>query len=344
MSIEEKMRLAAILGHEAYRDGYGTGDFAGLKEASIARILMGDRINQDYGWFYQYNRDFAFESYLLGISSITGNYTMFDDYLHIFYNNDRDYFFQTIDTRGEFQNQYESYRTIPLLDALDEANRINEERLRRAFSLYFGSFFKEEEFLSQINSIDMESFYNDQWNIFINDTGLQKDHGYERIAFESIYLHGCMFMSTKYGVEAVTGLEINTTEFNKYLYDNKYYRIGANLSDQLMVDIMNSYSNGEYLVTLAETGLPDISTLYKYNQSDDMYIAHLRIKKEGTGAGYHSVMVSSIDFYYDEGEIKIKTVNVANPWNGSSFSGRQSYILEQIDRWDIFRITYQTRR
>jgi hypothetical protein len=343
MSIEEKMRLAAILGHEAYRDGYGTGDFAGLKEASIARILMGDRINQDYGLFYYYNRDFAFESYLLGISSIMGNYTMFDDYLQIFYDNDRDYFFQSIDTRGEFQNQYEIYRTIPLLDAIDAANRTNEKRMKKAFDLYYSGFFTEK-YSSQIRSIDdMESFYNDQWNIFINDTKLQKEHGYERVAFESIFLHGRMFMSAKYGVEAITGLEINTTEFNKYLYDNNLYDPGANLSRQLMIDIMNSYSNGEYLVTLAtKDDLPDISKLYEFHKSDDMYIAHLRIKTGGPHD--HSVMVSSINFDYKEGELIIKDVIVANPWNGDTFTGWQSYEQAHIARWDIFKITYQQRR
>jgi len=72
-----------------------------------------------------------------------------------------------------------------------------------------------------------------------------------------------------------------------------------------------------------------------------MYIAHLRIKKDGIDDGYHSVMVSDISYDYDANNniIGIKFVNVANPWNGSSFTGKTSYAISEIARWDIFKIS-----
>jgi hypothetical protein len=78
MSFEEQMRLAAILRHEAYRDSYSTGETdqngnvvtkkrseKELQDASIAKVLMGDRINQDHQWFYDYNIDFDIESFVV---------------------------------------------------------------------------------------------------------------------------------------------------------------------------------------------------------------------------------------------------------------------------------------
>jgi hypothetical protein len=56
------------------------------------------------------------------------------------------------------------------------------------------------------------------------------------------------------------------------------------------------------------------------------------------------VMVSSINFGYKEGELIIKDVIVANPWNGDTFTGWQSYKVADIARWDIYKITYQQRR
>jgi hypothetical protein len=117
MSTEDQMRLAVILGHEAYRDGYGleeltkNGDIITeamqdneLKKAVIAHIDMADRINNDYSWFYALNSDLLYESLILNEARLTGNMDFFDAHLYLGYNNDNDYFFRSVSTGGDFQN------------------------------------------------------------------------------------------------------------------------------------------------------------------------------------------------------------------------------------------------
>jgi hypothetical protein len=148
-------------------------------------------------------------------------------------------------------------------------------------------------------------------------------------------------MSTKYGLEAITGKKFDTIWMNEYITKNKLYLNESDLSNEKMAEIMTSLTGGQYNVKLVETGSPDPARIYNYEQLNDMYLAHIRIKKDGTGDGYHSVMVSGIDYAYDNsGNITgINSVNVANPWSGSSFTGKTSYTMDQIARWDIFKVT-----
>jgi hypothetical protein len=52
-------------------------------------------------------------------------------------------------------------------------------------------------------------------------------------------------------------------------------------------------------------------------------------------------MLSSINFAYayNHRRVGIINVNVANPWNGTTYTGKQSYRPDQILRWDIFKVT-----
>ncbi|MCL2065924.1 MAG: hypothetical protein FWG99_00470 [Treponema sp.] len=346
MSVEEQMRLAAILGHEAYRDGIiSPDDFAELKDASIARILMGDRINQDYQWFYAYNVDFGFESFLYGMAELSGYFELLDNYLQYTYKNEEDFFWQWASTGGNFQSMDE-LKSIPLLNSMSVAkvDEINDERLDTAFDKYKEDLAKEEDYTGDIADFVSEKGTDDVLKeAFKNDAGLLSKYEYDPIQIESIYSDGCMFMSTKYGLEAITGKQFDTLWFNEYIKNNNLYDGESDLSKYLMAEIMNRLAGNQYNVTLVQTGLPDAARLFEYGQAGDMYLAHLRIKENGTGGGYHSVMVSGIEYTYDiMGNVTgISAVNVANPWGKGSFTGKTSYTMDQIARWDIFRVTQQ---
>jgi len=148
-------------------------------------------------------------------------------------------------------------------------------------------------------------------------------------------------MATKYGLEAITEKTFDTIWLNEYITKNKLFINESDLSNEKMAEIMTSLTGGQYTVKLVETGSPDPASIYNYEQLNDMYLAHIRIKKDGTGDGYHSAMVSGIDYAYDSnGNITgINAVHVANPYSSDSFSGKTSYTMDQIARWDIFMVT-----
>jgi hypothetical protein len=306
---------------------------------------MGDRINQDYQWFYDAHIDFAFESYLLDMAKASGDYSLFNDYLSIVYMNDRDYFFQWVNNVSDHQNSTNDYREIPLLNSksAERVAELNQENFKTAFDKYKADLAEKEKYYGDIaDFISIKGNDDELWKILTGDIKLQEEFGYKPLLFESIYMVGCMFMSTKYGLEAITGKYFDTIALNEYIKENNLYLRESDLSNELMARIMTELSDGQYSVTLAENGLIDPAKLYGYEQSNDMYLAHLRIKKDGTGDGYHSVMVSGIDYAFDKnGNITgINAVNVANPWNSSnSFSGKTSYTMDQIARWDIFKVT-----
>jgi hypothetical protein len=346
MSVEDQLRLAAIFGHEAYRDGYATGEMnEELRKASIARTLMGDRINQDYQGFYDYNQDFAFESYLLALSNVLGNETLFDDYLQFAYENDGDYFWQWASTGNDYQNM-DLYRSIPLFNAksLERVEEINGQRLEAAFTSYKADLAGKEGYTGAITDFVTKDGKTDEaLRLELQgNKALLEGFGYKPLEFESIYLAGCMFMSAKYGAEAITGKKFETLWLNEYIKENELFVKGreAELSNELMAKIMTLLAGGQYAVSLTQSGLPDPAQLWNLDQSNDMYLAHIRIKKDGTGGAYHSAMVSGIDYTYDgDGKISgISAVHVANPWNGKSgFTGKTTYTMDQIARWDIFK-------
>jgi hypothetical protein len=343
MSAEEQMRLAVILGHEAYRDGYKTGEtdasgnivtskksFTELKEASIARLAMGNRISQEYDWFYDVNMDFEFENLLLNIAKATGDYSLFDDYLQIVYDNDKDYFFQWASTGGNYQNENEQFRKIPLFNAKtqDRVNAINNQKKLEAFEEYKLSLPEEKRGEPGL------------WDAFKDNEDKLEKHGYKPVNFESLYLHGCRFLSTKYALEAITGNHFDTIRLHNYIKNSNLYSDESDLSNDNMAKIMNNLTGGVFNVTVNNSfENPSVERLYELAQSQDMYLACLMVK--GASGGWHFVMASGIDFTFDENDnaTGISQVRVANPWDGNTYTGSQSYTTNEIYRWDIFKVT-----
>ena len=348
MSDEEQFYLATILGHEAYRDGFVTGqidahgnlvtaesNFNELKNASIARIMMGNRINQEYDFFYNSFMDLESESFLLKYSELSGDYSLFDDYLLLAYENDRDYFFRSVETRGVYQDHYK----IPLLNSENKAGEINRRRLDEAFEKYKLTRSEEERDDPLLREM------------FNSNSELQREHGYIPIDYETIYQVGCMFMSLKYAVEAISGDQVNAVRFNEYLTNNGFYIKGDAVEDpdylenmlskEIMAEVMTIFSHGMFNVSVVSLDSPSVEQIYEINQSESMYIGHLRIKVPGTNSGRHSVMVSSIEFEKDseENATGIKAINVANPLNRDAYYGKQTYTMDEIARWDFFKVT-----
>ncbi|MCL2440261.1 MAG: hypothetical protein FWD14_00830 [Treponema sp.] len=335
MSREEQFRLAVILGHEAYRDGYGVGEidtsgkivtdksnFDELKEASIARILMGDRIQAEHDWFYSYNADFDLENYFYLNALSTGDFSMFDDYLKLTYQNDKDYFFLPASTGSNYQNE-ERYRNIPLLNGASQerVNQINEERKQAAYNKY-------------VNELSEGSVLIG-WEEFRTNASYLKENGYEALNFISLHTYGCRFMSTKYALEALTGKTFNALQLQDFARDNKLYSSNTLLSSQNMADIITKNTDGLFSVSPVNAPeKPSLEELFLLNQSNTMYLACLKIKG-------HFVMLSEIDFIIDSNgnPTGISEIRAANPWNSSGDLGRQKYNFSDIDRWDIFMVT-----
>ena len=341
MDMEEQMLLALILGHEAYRDGYKTGEtdaygnivteersFLELKEASIARIAMGDRINKENNWFYGNYMGLEFESYLLDMAKTSENFSLFSDYLELIYNNENDYFFKQTTTGGDFQDVKGDFEILPLFNAIspDKVEERNSQKKDAAYEKYIAE-------TENNNPLELEAFKNDK--------DLLKAYGYVEFKYESIYLFGCRFLSTKYALEAITGSHYKTIWLHDYITKNKLYTGESDLDNQNMADIMNRFSEGKYNVTVSKTLYkPSVEKIYEMEQSSQMYLACLQV--DSASGGKHYVMLSSIDFTYDDnGKVSgISKVNVANPWSKQeSYTGYLSYTMNQIKRWDIFEVT-----
>ena len=353
MSFEDQMLLAVILGHEAYRDGYKTGETNAsgkiiteedslneLQKAIIAKLMMSNRINDENSWFYDKYMGLEFENSLLNFAKISGDYSLFYDYLELAYYNEKDYHWLYGSTGNDFQN---NYAEIPLLNGSipERAEFINSVRLKTAYVKYMVDHRqkqKEEPLLSQEK--------------FSKDNKLLNDFGYRPVSTDTIAAVGCMFMVTKYGIEAIQNESINTVGFNNFIkYRNLIYNGSDNLlSNELMAQIMTSFSGGQYTVILDKEYQKSqnpisIEQLETYSNSQNEYFIHLRIKNpDNENAIVHSVMVSGINYVKDdEGQIIDVIFNVANPLiSPNHYNGRSSYSLDAVLRADVFKITRPT--
>jgi hypothetical protein len=290
---------------------------------------MAARINSEYKWFFDNNQDFLFEYFLLNAARETGDYSLYDAYLRLAFNNENDYFFQWASTNGDYQNMYKG---IPLINSYEETARLNEERFKKGFEGY-----KTYSY----NYLKSNATEETLWNNYISDSTIQAKFGGSPLQVETISLLGCMLMATKYGIEALTDQQINTFWLNDYVRKNNLYSGNSNLSKDLMAQIMTNLTNGAYDVSLAlsQNDLMSYETLYNLSQSEDMYLVHLRIKTGGSWD--HSVMLSGIDFTYDDNKTVtgISAIHVANPVNDPNrLTGKSTYTLDEIARWDIFRV------
>jgi hypothetical protein len=360
MSKEDQFLLAMVLGHEAYRDGYITGEidsygnlvtnesqFNELSAASIARVLMGDRIQEEHNWFYDVFEGAAFESYLLNLSKETDNLSSFYEYLDFYYNNDRDYLLLSTKTGGDYQN---AYRGIPLFFSATDENkaRVEEQRAWAAYQKYSGHYFS----YSNYNTYEDYKKQNaDEFEKFKQDEDQLKKGGYIEASTTTISIAGCMFMSTKYGLEAILDEKIDTLALHSFIRENNLIANGTDncLSRELIAEIITAYIKEkkessytvQYMKDFGEK--PTIETLNKIESPDAQYIIHLRVgNPDIKDPIIHSVTVSSIEYSYDNnGNIDgIIRVNVANPYKDADhFNGKQSYLPGDIKRWDIFLVT-----
>ncbi|MCL2184359.1 MAG: hypothetical protein FWB86_00700 [Treponema sp.] len=339
MSAEDQFRLAAILGHEAYRDGYVTGEtdasgnivtssssFNELKTASIAKLAMTNRINAEHEWFYQYNQDFDLENAFLLYAKETGDYSMYDEYLELTYNNDKDYFWIRTETNNNFQNE-DGYWNIPLFDASsrDSVNEINEERKLAAFERY------EAEQLEKGEEVKL-------WEDFYKDKDLLIENGYKEMDFISLHNYGCRFMTVKYSLERLTGKNINAEQLHNLIKEDDLYSKGSILTNQNIADILTRYSDGYFNVTSVFADKPTVEQIYEFTQSENMYLACLQVPNGQGGA--HYVMLSEIEFSLNSvNGLYDVYVSVANPWNSKGVLGKKSYTDKEILSWDIFLVT-----
>jgi len=350
MNEEAQFLLATVFGHEAYRDGYKEGEintsgnyitkeasFNELKDSSIARLMMADRINEENKWFYNIFEGLAYESILLDHAKTTGNFFEFDDYLTLAYNNTEDYQWISVNNGGDYQNYY---KTVPLFNSELTEKRItevNQQRLADAFERYSSTFTTEGHWQN----------YDVLYNDFINNSKLQQEWGYRDVAQASIAGYGCMFMSTKNGIEAITGTKINPLALHGYIKENNFILKNTDnyLSRDLMATIMTEYTGRQYTVEYIKAfgESPSIDTLNFIETSPELYIAHLRVQNPTVkNALIHSVMVAGIESNRSEtGQITgVNKVNVANPLLPTShFNTKTSYLPEEIVRWDFFKVT-----
>jgi len=379
ISNEDQLLLGVVLGYEAYRDGYTVGqiDASGnlitytaqteeFRNAQIAKLMMGDRIQEENKWFYEKYEGLAQESILLGIAQLTKNMQSFYDYMELTYDNNKDYFCIHTATKNDYQNNYKNELLFGSLDIkLDEEKiaNINAQRLQAAF----------ERYNANVNPTGDEQKSQILYDGFIKSKQLKEAYGYYAMSTTTISDAGCMFMSTKYLIEAITKKDVNTLELHQFIKDKKLY-IGDNaLSKWRIADIINAYTNNEYNIKYMEDlsntlinvyqigerlfkmetnengfierqklGQQLIETLNRIESPNEKFVIHLRIQEPGNNnAIVHSVTVSSIDYVYDDKRniIGIKQVNVANPLNSSThFNGRLFYLPEEILRWDVYKV------
>ncbi|HCC36783.1 MAG TPA: hypothetical protein DEQ14_03735 [Treponema sp.] len=339
------------MGHEAYRDGYSPGKLNNntdlsaidsnsdeIMKVSVARIMMADRVNQDYQWFYEENTDFAIESALHKIAVETGNMRLLEVYLHKTYENDEDYFFQKVSTGGEFQNSDQTLRYEPLLNgpSIAEVEEINGQKLKEAFLRYKAQLAIDEEYKGDLNDfVSKEGTDEELWKKFVDDTTKLKEFGYNPVKFESFYHNACMFMSTKYALEAVIGRKVDTMWMHETVKESGLVTDGNELSRYSMAEIMDRLAGEHFDVKLAETEV-SAKRLRELWESENKYIVHLRIKN---GDYFHSVMLSDIEFGIYSPGITIEVAHVANPWDGNSHSGKKEYRGPDIGRIDVLQVT-----
>lgn len=353
-------RLAAgtVLQHEAYRDGIRVGEiqadgtresresnFEELKAASIARLRMAAGIDGDYAGFLQGNRDLLFETFLYAKTRETGGEDLFLNYLAETYRNGEDYYFPEVSTGGEYQNR-EDYTRYPLLASrTEEAVRaFNSERMDGAVTAYMKHLAKESG-----HSGGMEDFilsYGMSRELLAaeleSDPELQKRFEYRPLRYESLASDGCMMMAAMYGAETLSGMDLSAPEVNAILREAGLYTGDSDLSAHLLGRVMEVLTKGEYSFELLNLGgtSPDTGLLKELSESPDTYLAHLRIKRNGSGSAYHSEMLSSLDWdtYFLPGSAPgLRGVHTANPWRGNGYTGNTYRTAGEIARWDIYR-------
>jgi len=371
MSNEEQFLLGTVLGYEAYRDGYTIGqtDASGnlvtytaqteeFRNAQIKKLMMGDRIQEENKWFYEKYEELAYESILYGLSKLTGDFSVFDDYLDLNYDNSKDYLLISVKNGKDHQDDY---KEEPLFNSVHKSQEatVNKQRLQAAFERYNAKknpYNQSKEPYAYLQA--SQELYDD----FIKNEKLQKEYEYRPVSTSTIAEFGCMFMSVKNSIEAIDGKEVKTLDLHEFIKKNNYIFKGTDnlLSADLMATIITAYTNNRYTVTYMkefEEWLtikegekekkirlpPTIETFKKINSPNEQYIIHLRIQDpDNNREMVHSVMVENIVYTYDrKGNINgINYVDVANSLTPSThINTKTRYSQNAIIRWDFLKVT-----
>lgn len=359
MSIDEQLRMAAVLGYEAYRDGvrpgeiqadgtYETGNsnFAEIKEGTIARIVMSNKVDADYTGFLAKNQDFAFDSYLYGKSKELGDDQLFDTYLQEAFKNDADYYWPVTSTNGKHQSN-PAYKSIPLLNAKSKevVDQINQQRLAKSVEAYKTFLARREGYSGELSKFTPKNSKSDVElaKAIEGNEGLQQDFGYSKMPFESLYAYGCMLTSAVYGADAASGKSHDIADANKKAKEMGLYLGESDLSKELLGKLMGALTDGMYRFDLVSlpNGKPSQEMLQAIASSPEMYLAHLRIKKNGNGNAYHSELLSQLDWQqsYSAHQSSATGVFTANPWAGGGYTANTYRKMNEIARWDVYKVT-----
>jgi hypothetical protein len=351
MELDEQMRLAVILGHEAYRDGYIPGEidnkgryitlddnFAELKDSVIAHSAMADRINKDYAWFYQMNPDLAFESWYINTGAALDGPDALDNYLRETYAYDEDYYLIPVLTGRDYQNNPD-FRNVKLLNGPSQAevDARNLQEKEAAFERYLHDVFPDEE---DIPGRIIDAYMQE----FMDDKNLLKKYGYKEEEYFSIYLHGCFLFAILNSLQTITGWEYDILKLNDYVKQN--YKVNSDLSNTLFAQIMNDLTYGYFTIELmshvsAGAGLDQINAFI--DDQNNGYIFHMRVNNKSVpGAVTHSVMANGIMKPvnypgYVSNNTEFKVANSLQ--NSKTFNGRSYFKPQDVVRWDVFKIT-----
>jgi hypothetical protein len=353
MSRRDQYFLGAVLGYEAYRDGYAVGQtdangerytkeslFYNVMKASGAGLAMVDRIKKENNWFGDAFEKFAFNDFIakdMGLV-LPPNYESYYEELC-----SKGVMNFNITTRGNYQNDLER---IPLFfsETETEINAINEQNAWTAFEKYKNIAFSYDKAAS---FQEYKEKYKEEFEAFKKDEDLLIKNGYKEEKFISLPGYGCVFMCTKYGLETILDEEVDAKALYEYVKNKDYFTAGNknNLSKENMAEIMTEKSNGAFTVKCSERfyGSSPLEILNNINFTKEQYLIQLRIKDpSGQFQDNHSVMVTNIEYTKDrEGNITgISKIIVANPFIiKDHIFGESSYSPTDVASWDFFKIT-----
>ncbi|MDR0503395.1 MAG: hypothetical protein LBH16_08760 [Treponema sp.] len=321
---------ALVLIHEAYRNGV-VSDANYLEtrtavqahtEAALAMLNDGLKLSYNTALFKD----------IINYLESKGNINLFNAYIDDNYNSSQDYYFPETSTGGSYQNDIRN--KVPLFGA-ESQQSVKEQNDQGLWAAY----------LNYVYSVKQAPGSLLTWDEFKADKNFQKDYGFISKDFISLYMYGCRFMSMKYGLDAVMGSSFDTLSLHEYAFNNGYFSNSSDLTAQNMADIMTNNTDGLYTISVDTSGNLSVDQLYRLSQSQDMYLACLKVSNGLKGN--HFVMLSGIDFAYDNigNPIGINEILVSNPWDNSAnikshnYLSKQSYSYSEILRWDLFRVT-----
>jgi hypothetical protein len=174
------------------------------------------------------------------------------------------------------------------------------------------------------------------------DSKFAETFKYSPMELVSLSGYACKLLSAVYGANTMSGGNSTLREANEAFREGGIYYNDDLLTTENFEEGMELLTGGQFDVQLVgEYTSMSLEMLQDFEDSSDMYLAHLRLKSTQTGDNWHSVMMDSFTPEYFYGQTgRIKSIEVANPYEGKSVhgSGRQTVGPQDVFRWDIFRV------